>query len=463
MPRLTMDQGEADSPPPRAHLLPAPLPSAPAALSLAHHGGFLSALPLVAEFLVGSDGPLSSLTLGRPPIPLGQLYERRQGEEIYLDACERALAVERARYTILLRLRLVAKDWRDSATGYDRDLRTVSTAPTGDVVPFPFQCIRKLELQLCGVFHHNNLITVMGALELPSWFGNLALEELHSSMDLNFHVPALPALPRLRRLTSIGTDFVLSVESIRDRPLEYIDFPSFHPPFTFPDRPEMHDAVARAFDGTVCGQTLRSLRFHGQPFGTVPEGLRNLRLTALDISFTPVRELPEWLSNHPLVRLDLSDSCIETLPISLRACLSLRFLKLADTALGTARRIIDDDGQVRSTCMRIAGDPFVGELIYMTLSSVPDSEIQRRTRELMAISLALPDLRINFFSETPWSLIEDARDWHAQCGTPWTDPAFHAVMRPFPDWNPVPGVTSAGPVDEDDESSGSEDSDNSED
>jgi hypothetical protein len=438
-------------------------------MSLAQHGGFLSALPLVAEFLVGSDGPLSSLTLAIPSHLGGRLYARRQGEEIYLDACERALAVERARYTILLRLRLVAKNWRDSATGYDRDLRTVSTAPTGDVVPFPFRCIRKLELQLCGV-RDSNWPWVSEALELPSWFGNLALEELHSLMDRNFHLPALPALPQLRRVTSNGTDFVLSVESIRDRELEYICFPGSHATFSVQDRPEMHEAVARAFDGTVCGQTLRELRFHAHTFTTVPEGLRDVRLTALDISFTPVRELPEWLGNHPLVRLDLSSSCIETLPLSLRACLSLRSLRLADTALGTARRIMEDDGQIRSTRMRIAGDPFWGDSIYMTLSSVPDSEIQRRTRELMAISLALPDLRINFFLQHQLSLsiIED-RDWHAQCGTPWTDPAFYMLERPFPDWNPVPGelhfelpgVTSA--VGEDDESSESEDSDNSED
>ena len=61
LPPLMMESrgGRGDSPPPRAHLPTAALPSAPAALSLAQHGGFLSALPLVAEFLVtvGSDGP----------------------------------------------------------------------------------------------------------------------------------------------------------------------------------------------------------------------------------------------------------------------------------------------------------------------------------------------------------------------------------------------------------------------
>ena len=430
MPRLTMDQGEADSPPPRAHLLPAPLPSAPAALSLAHHGGFLSALPLVAEFLVGSDGPLSSLSLVRPPLEDQQhehtliqgYYTLAPGEQLFLGAAERALAVERARYTILLPLRLVAKSWRISATGYDRELRTVSTAATGDVVPFPLRCVRKLDISLIGVCDWN-FPQVRGVLSSPSWLGNLVLlEDLHVHQYEHFHVPELPALPLLKRIYFDWSDFIESAEGIRDRKLEYIAFCPQHAKFKT-EKPELYEAVARAFDGTACGQTLRELCFRGQPFTTLPEGLRDLRLTSLDISDTDVRELPEWLGNHPLVRLQLSVSSIETLPASLRACQSLRFLGLANTALGTALHCETfRNDQIGRVSMRLPGASIRRSRV--PLSSVPASEIQRRTDELMAISLALPDLRISFDGEPRYA--EDAaRHWHARCGIPWTDPVFY--------------------------------------
>ena len=420
--------GRGDSPPPRAHLPPAALPSAPAALSLAQHGGFLSALPLVAEFLVGSDGPLSSLRLGHPIQEYD--YVRRQDEQIFLDAGERALAVERARYMSLLRLRLVAKSWRDSATGYDRKLRTVSTAPPGHVVPFPFRCLRKLELDLFGV-RDSNWYEVLEVLELPSWFGDLALEELHAT-DPNFRVPVLPALSQLRRVSSNWTDFIPSVEGIRDRPLEYIDFS--WAPWSGEHRLEMYDAVSRAFDGTVCGQTLRELRFSGQALEQLPDGLCNLRLTALDISETPVRELPEWLGNHPLIVLQLTHSSIESLPRSLRSCQTLRLLGLGNTALGTAtyRHLGEADGQLLYSAIRVPGNPHV---INHTLpDDVSGFEIQRRTGELMEISLALPDLRIDFSYGAAKLRASENTLWHARCGKPWTDPVFYVrqIVGPGP-------------------------------
>lgn len=428
MPPLMMESrgGRGDSPPPRAHLRPAPLPSAPAALSLAQHGGFLSALPLVAEFLVGSDGPLSSLRLGRPPLEDQQHahtlvqgdYTLAPGEELFLDASERALAVERTRYTILLPLRLVAKSWRISATGYDRELRTVSTAAPSDVVPFPFRCVRKLELSLDRVCDWN-LRQGKGVLSSPSWLGNLVLlEELRVTEYEHFHVPELPALPLLKRIYFDWSDFIESAEGIRDRKLEYIDFRARHARFKT-EKPELYDAVARAFVGTACGQTLRALCFRGQPFTKLPEGLRDVRLTALDISETGVRELPEWIGNQPLVLLRLSDSGIETLPASLRACQSLRLLELANTALGTALHYVaHPNSPIIHLSMRLTGI----RRSHVPLSSVPAPEIQRRTDELMAISLALPDLRISFDDKHA----EDAaRHWHARCGIPWTDPAFY--------------------------------------
>ena len=428
MPPLVMESrgGRGDSPPPRAHLPTAALPSAPAAMSLAQHGGFLSALPLVAEFLVGSDGPLSSLRLGRPPLEDQQHahtlvqghYTLAPGEELFLDASERALAVERTRYTILLPLRLVAKSWRISATGYDRELRTVSTAAPSDVVPFPFRCVRKLELSLDRVSDWN-FPQVTGVLSSPSWLGNLVLlEELRITEYEHFPVPELPALPLLKRITLDWSDFIESAEGIRNRKLEYIDFRARHARFKI-EKPELYDAVARAFEGTACGQTLRALRFRGQPFTTLPEGLRDLRLTLLDISETGVRELPEWIGSHPLVLLQLSDSSIETLPASLRACQSLRFLELSNTALGTALHYEAHQNSPSShLCMRLPGI----RRSHVSLSSVPASEIQRRSDELMAISLALPDLRISFDDKHA----EDAaRHWHARCGIPWTDPAFY--------------------------------------
>ena len=62
--------------------------------------------------------------------------------------------------------------------------------------------------------------------------------------------------------------------------------------------------------------------------------------------------------------------------------------------------------------------PRGADLCLMTMEEVPQSEISRRTSELTAVSLALPDLRIRF------SFHNETRDWHVRCGKPWTDPAF---------------------------------------
>ena len=61
--------------------------------------------------------------------------------------------------------------------------------------------------------------------------------------------------------------------------------------------------------------------------------------------------------------------------------------------------------------------------------TVPDGvsgfEIQRRTSELMEISLALPDLRIDFSYGVAERRASENTLWHARCGKPWTDPVFY--------------------------------------
>jgi hypothetical protein len=412
--------------------------------ALTTHGGFMSVLPLVVEFLVCGE-PLRELEL-RPEMKEYEGYHDtfgnykgsellRPGDQIYLEACERALAVARKRHSSLRALRLVSKPWRDAAKwAYDRELllQETSKLPPPEIVPFPFRCIRCLKLD-AGSWYRNSTYHTQA---LPLWFDNLALvEELHLDTDRHFCLPAPPVFPRLRRFYSNYSDFGRkSEEGLRDRPLEVVSL-MCDPGVPFDD-PEWDERVARVFQRTVCGLTIREIEFYGQRFIALPEGLRGLRrLTKLDISFSHVTTLPEWLGESPLVELKLGGSTIETLPRSLRSCTSLRLLNLSGTPLGTAdstdpgcetdlgpRTIYVPPGLVEPRGMGV---------YVMNFEDVPESEMRRRTNELMGISLALPDLRIRFSFQDESERgyfdgreVEEIPNWHARCGKPWTDPTF---------------------------------------
>ena len=405
--------------------------------ALTTHGGFMSVLPLVVEFLVCGE-PLRELEL-HPEMKeyegyrdgIGNYKGRellRPGDQIHLEACERALAVARKRHSSLRALRLVSKPWRDAAKwAYDRELllQEISKLPPPEIVPFPFRCIRCLKLD-AGDLNRNSTYQTQA---LPLWLGNLALvEELHLDTDRCFCLPAPPAFPRLRRFYSCYSEFGdKSEEGLRDRPLEVVSL--MCDPGGPWDSPEFDARVARVFQRTVCGLTVREIEFNGLGFMSLPEGLRGLRrLTKLDISSSHVTTLPEWLGESPLVELKLGGSTIETLPRSLRSCASLRMLNLAFTPLGTAhtfdgpREIYVPTGMVEPRGMGV---------YVMNFEDVPESEIRRRTNELMGISLALPDLRIRFSFQDESERgyfdgreVEEIPNWHARCGKPWTDPTF---------------------------------------
>lgn len=401
----------------KASLAPTPKSLYAHLAALTTHGGFMSVLPLVVEFLACGGEPLWDLKLevgeDWPKSPVYYKPQPGERQQMILALFEGALADARKRHSNLRVLRLVSKAWREaSRVAYDRELFQQAIS-----VPFPFRCLRSLNLDLMWI--DGGLDAQMRLAVLPPWFDKLPIEKVEFYGGL-FRVPRT-GLPRLRQVSSDYGDLALEVEALRDRPLEVIDYRcdpggGFYCPW-------FDEKIARLFVGTECGRTLRELSLYAeQRFVTLPDGIRGLRLTKLDITFTNVTAIPDWLGEMPLVELILAGTRIESLPRSLQSCGSLRILNLCHTPLGSADA--SDPGHDWDLGPRVLVvppglvAPRGADMHLMTLEDVPQSEIRRRTSELTAVSLALPDLRIRF------SFHNETRDWHVRCGKPWTDPAF---------------------------------------
>ena len=266
---------------------------------------------------------------------------------------------------------------KDETNGYewDRDEdalpRTLKIFRLGDFSEqATLQCLRQLT-QLEEVH--------LGTTHCPSWLGQLLpnLKHVHGCLA--------PIHSYADALQGVGLEtFALRV------PWEHEDLNPSH------DEYEFADPLARLLSSA--STTLQSLDLEGHRLGpsldSFPRGLRDCRLLRrLDLVKCEIAVLPDWIGELPLVVLDLTaNDELENLPLSMHSQRTLRLIKLRHTCLsGPYAPIIDPPEDEDSLDGKVCLLTQEGTL---PLEEVSSEELSRRRAALMAISRALPDLRL---------------------------------------------------------------------
>ena len=230
-------------------------------------------------------------------------------------------------------------------------------------------------------------------------------------------------LTSLRRLEMVYGDPVDWSPELRQMDLVALDFSvEMSDNYNVGEEPEFLAALDGLFVNTRCGASLRELHISGYDgLRRVPDALRSLtHLQHLDLSGNAdIDALPDWVGELPLVVLNLSWTNLRTLPTSLRATRTLRFLELVGTSWlsGSIRRYR------YGVVMVLDGEE-------VPLGEATADAVARIDGELQPLSLALPDLRFRLherYWDQGWERLgEFPRTWwHAGCGVHWTDPSFY--------------------------------------
>ena len=218
----------------------------------------------------------------------------------------------------------------------------------------------------------------LGSAHCPSWLGQLPnLKRVHGYLaPIHSYADALQGV-------------ALEVFTLQI-PFEHEDFVASHEEYEFADPLERLLSSASA--------TLQSLDLHGHHLlgiDAFPRALRDCRLLRkLDLDKCEIQVLPEWIGELPLVVLDLTANYgLEDLPLSMQSCRTLRLIKLRLTCLSGpyAPSFEADDEDENSLEGRVC---LLTQEGTMPLEEVSTEELNRRRAALMAISRALPDLRL---------------------------------------------------------------------
>ena len=218
----------------------------------------------------------------------------------------------------------------------------------------------------------------LGSAHCPSWLGQLPnLKRVHGYLA--------PIHSYADALQGVGLEvFTLQI------PFEHEDFVASHEEYEFADPLERLLSSASA--------TLQSLDLHGHHLlgiDAFPRALRDCRLLRkLDLDKCEIQVLPEWIGELPLVVLDLTANYgLEDLPLSMQSCRTLRLIKLRLTCLSGpyAPSFEADDEDENSLEGRVC---LLTQEGTTPLEEVSADELNRRRAALMAISHALPDLRL---------------------------------------------------------------------
>ena len=218
----------------------------------------------------------------------------------------------------------------------------------------------------------------LGSAHCPSWLGQLPnLKRVHGYLA--------PIHSYADALQGVGLEvFTLQI------PFEHEDFVASLEEYEFADPLERLLSSASA--------TLQSLDLHGHHLlgiDAFPRALRDCRLLRkLDLDKCEIQVLPDWIGELPLVVLDLTANYgLEDLPLSMQSCHTLRLIKLRLTCLSGpyAPSFEADDEDENSLEGRVC---LLTQEGTMPLEEVSTEELNRRRAALMAISRALPDLRL---------------------------------------------------------------------